>query len=242
MSGAWSGPPRAWIDLGGVAVAGHGSVGAHAAGPLGVVGGVARTVAALARSDLELTDHAALAVDEVGFEQRANGEVGGRCVTADSADVLRALDVFPMDLGEAVDEAVEPLWSFVRLAVPAFVVGGVAETEVGRQVDDALGEPRELFDAAHGAAVGQADKEHVAAFELVERAERQLGGAAEVGVGEVDEGAGESLTGHLGNLYLWVAEEQAQQLATGVPGTSDDGRPDHDAAPATVPDSPTCST
>ena len=70
-------------------------------------------------------------------------------------------------------------------------------------------------------------EEHVTAGKLVEAAELQTGGAAQVRMHAVGELPGEALGGDLGYLDLRMGEEQAQQFAAGIAGGACDGCPDH---------------
>jgi hypothetical protein len=116
----------------------------------------------------------------------------------------------------------------MRLAVPALVERGIAQAEVGGEVDHARRERREPIDRLHRAAVRQAEEQHVAGLELIERDEFQLARGAQVRVSEVDEGACISLARDLRDVDLRVREQQAQQLAPGVAGRAGDGGTDHD--------------
>ena len=76
-------------NLGRVAMA-RGRKGAHGVAAVGVVRGRARRGAALGRAGLDLDDDAALAVDQVGAEERPDRQVGGGGVAAHAADVVGA--------------------------------------------------------------------------------------------------------------------------------------------------------
>ena len=78
--------------------------------------------------------------------------------------------------------------------------------------------------------MGKTHEEHVTTGKLVETAELQAGGAAQVRMHAVGELPGEALGGDLGYLDLRMAEQQAQQLAAGVAGGAGDGCPDHRSA------------
>ena len=66
-----------------------------------------------------------------------------------------------MQLGQAVDGVVEELGSRVLEAVPARVVGRVAEPEVGPEVDDRGAVGHEVRDEAGGRAVGQGEEDGI---------------------------------------------------------------------------------
>ncbi len=74
----------------------------------------------------------------------------------------------------------------------------------------------EVLDLAHGAAVGQAEKEQVGRFQLARADKLQLGAPAQVGMREVDEVAGVAFAGDLPDHHVRVVQQQAQQFAAGV--------------------------
>ena len=66
-----------------------------------------------------------------------------------------------MELRQPIDEAVEPRGLRVRRAIPARVVVGAPEPKVRAEIDDAIGEGRELINAARRAAVRQAQEQQI---------------------------------------------------------------------------------
>ena len=88
--------------------------------------------------------------------------------------------------------------------------------KVGAEVDDAFRQPGVMLDLLHRAAVGQAQKEQVARFDLARADELQLRAPAQVGMGEMDKAAGVALAGCLLHGYLRVVEQVAEQFAAGA--------------------------
>ena len=76
-----------------------------------------------------------------------------------------------VQLGQAVNKAIEPLGPIVVVAVPTSVVGWVAEAEIRRQIDHARSHLGELVDAFLRLAVRQSDKEYVTFPDLAGGAE-----------------------------------------------------------------------
>ena len=95
-------------------------------------------------------------------------------------------------------------------AVPTPVGGRVGQAEVGRQVDDALGELTHRVEALLRLAVGQGQEQDVGRFQDPRRRELEIGDTAQVGVDGVDRLAGVALGGHLVNSHVGVAEQQPQ--------------------------------
>ena len=138
-----------------------------------------------------------------------------------------------MQLRQAVDGRVEELRVRVLEAVPARVVGRVAQPEVGPQVDDrgaGLGHRRH---APGGDAVGEGEEDRVRL--------RQLGPDGQPGRGQVRVVTADRLvlavpTGQPDDRHVRVAAQQPDQLRPDVPGRADDADPD--PAHAVVPDDP----
>ena len=115
---------RRWADrrqrlqnLCGVPVAGR-RVAAHDSGPLGMMRRLRELVAALARADLHFADERRVGAVEAGGVERPHRQVGGGGVAADAAHVGGRAQPLAVELGQAVDEAVEPRRRRVLLAVP----------------------------------------------------------------------------------------------------------------------------
>src|SRR3546814_16604316 len=66
---------------------------------------------------------------------RSQSEVGGGWVAAGHRDVVAAGDLGPEQLGQAVGEVAQELRRAVGVAVPLRVERGVAQAEVGGEVD-----------------------------------------------------------------------------------------------------------
>ena len=96
----------------------------------------------------------------------------------------------------------------MRLAIPLVVVAGIAQSEVGAQIDNAIRECRELIDPAHRAAVGQAEKQQIAFLDRIRSHELQLRAAAQVGMREMHELAVEPLARDLLDVELRMRERE----------------------------------
>ena len=115
----------------------------------------------------------------------------------------------------------------MRAAVEALVGVGIAEAEVRAEVHYAPRDGAEVVDAACGLAVREAREEDIAGRELAEGHEAKPCEAAQVRVGAVRELPRETLRGHLHHLGVRVGQQEAQELAAGVAGTTRDRDPNH---------------
>ena len=79
------------------------------------------------------------------------------------------------------------------------------------------------IDARHRAAVRQAEKQHVHALERLSTHELQGRAPPQIGMGEVDELAVQTLAGDLRHVDLRMVEQQPQQFPAGVPRGADNG-------------------
>ncbi len=183
-------------NFGGVAVTGGGKA-AHDAGSFGVVGRVAGLVAPFAAADLDFADHAAAGVNEIVGKERPDREIGGGRIAADAADIVGVGQLGAVEFGQPVDKLGQPGRVGMGLAIPAPIVVGVAQTEIGTQVDNALSQPGKVVDPFHRAAVGQAQKEQITAFQIFSADKLQLGAPAQIGMGEMDKRTGITFAGHL---------------------------------------------
>ena len=98
------------------------------------------------------------------------------------------------------------------------VVGRVAQAKVRAEVDNALSQAGEVLDAAHGATVGQPQEEQIAGLQVRGADKLELGRPAQIGVGEVDVGAGITFARYLGDFNLRMLEQEAQQFTAHVAG------------------------
>ncbi len=179
-----------------------------------------RLAAALARADLAFDHDRTRAIDDVGGEERQQREDRSRRVAARAGQAPRALDAVPVKLGDAVHPAADGVRMWMRLAIPALVIGGVAESMVAREVDDQIGAPFELVGAVR--TVRQAEEQHIAPLDVLVPDELQVRALPEVRMRRRDRLAGERLAprDHLADLGM--REQEAQQLTTGVPAGADD--------------------
>ena len=75
-----------------------------------------------------------------------------------------------------------------------------------------------------GAAVRQAEKQQVDAFQRLRAHELERRAPSQIRMREVDELPVEPLAGHLPDVDVRMGEEEPQQLAAGVAGRADDRR------------------
>ena len=80
----------------------------------------------------------------------------------------------------------------------------------------------------------EAQEEHVALGEVVERREAQPGDAPQIGVDAVGELAGEAFGGDLADFGVRMAQQQPQQLAARVPRRTRNRDADHGRGTARV--------
>ena len=152
-----------------------------------------------------------------------------RRVAAGRADdrplgVAQRLQLRAMELGQAVDGVVEQLRRGVVEAVPARIVGRVAEPEVGPQVDDGRAPGRDVRDDPGGRAVGQGEEDGVDVG-------RGGGVDRETGRRQVRVGRGDRLvvaaaSRQADDLDVGMARQEPDQLRADVAGRADD--PDAD--------------
>ena len=106
--------------------------------------------------------------DEPGAGERGEREDRRRRVAARGADDGArprpiAAELLAVQLGQAVDGGREQVRPRVLEVVPARVVGGVAEPEVGAEVDHRLPASEELVDPARDRAVGEGEEHRLGA-------------------------------------------------------------------------------
>ena len=121
-----------------------------------------------------------------------------------------------MQLGQAVDKAVEPGGRGVWLAVPALVGRRVAQPEIGRAIDDLRRERGELVDSLRRRTVRQRQEQQIAWFELVRWYVLKRGHATQIRVRAGHWLACQPLRGHLRDGDTKVKEQQPQQVATDI--------------------------
>jgi len=124
-----------------------------------------------------------------------------------------------MELGQTVDCRRQQVGPGVLEVIPAGIVGGVLEAEVGAQVEDrraALNERRDAFDRR---TVGQSQEDGVRLRDgLVEG--QACGG--EMGVDGLN-GLGDSPSpGETDQLHSWMPSQDADQLGSGVASCAND--------------------
>ena len=210
-------------DLGGVAVPGGGEA-VHGAAAVGVVRRGGRLRARCRGADQGVDHDRHGRVDQAGPDEGCQGEDAGRRHTATDGQPVSGRDLLAVKLRQPVHEAGEQLRAGVLPPVPAGVVGGVVEPEVGGEVDDDRGQGQGAVDARCGLAVTQRREDDVRGLQVVEAAETELVPVAELRMDGGDRLAAQALGRDLGHLEVRVAGEQPQQLTTGVARSAlDDG-------------------
>ncbi len=187
--------------------------------------------AALRRADLDLDYDRFLRLDQLGLHGRQQRQVGGGGVAADPAGVVRRAQLVAVQLGQAIDEFLQPGGGSVRCAVPVLVVLRVVQTEVCRKVDDQRCGAGEPVDILLRLSVRQGQEEHVDRLERRRVAELEHRALAQVGMDLVEVFPEMAARGRLDQLNLRVGEQQAQQFPSRVAGGADDGDPGHAATP-----------
>ncbi len=164
----------------------------------------------------------------------ASGEERGRGVAAGRPDdrhgfVPQGGQLVAVELREAVDGAAEEVGPRVLEAVPARVVGGVAEPEVGAEVDDRRAGGGEVGDDLGRRAVGEGEEDRVRVGDRRVDVEAR---PVEVDVGAADRLMAPAPPDEPDDLDVRVSGQQAHELGPDVPGGAHDRNPD--ARPAIV--------
>jgi hypothetical protein len=118
--------------------------------------------------------HAGDGVDQDGarldqVEQRAEREDRRGRVAARGGDRAGAPDRLAVDLGNAVYEAAEQIGRLMLLLVPLLVGGGIAEPEVGAEIDEGDVAVEDLGRDPLGMAVRQSGEDEVDTIEQIRR-------------------------------------------------------------------------
>ena len=187
------------------------------------------------------TRHAALRIhneiaDEPGAGQWGEREQGrGRVATRGPDDRDRRIHerskLVAMELREAIDGLIEEVRARVLEAVPARVVGGVAQAEVGTLVDDRRAFRDEVGDQGGRRAMGEGHEDRVDRRKF--RVDREVRGR-EVRVDTGDRVVITAAPHEADQLHVRVAGQQADQLGTDIAGRPDDPDPDTTWAPSRV--------
>ena len=160
-------------------------------------------------------------------ERREREERGGRVAAgrADDGDrrVDERLELGAVELGQPVDRDVEEVGVRVLEAVPARVVGRVAEAEVGPEVDDRGAGLDDARDDARGRAVGEGEEDGV---DSGSEASTTQAGVGEVRVDAVERVAVAVAALEADDRHVRVAGQEADQLGADVAGRPDDADPD----------------
>ena len=224
------------LDLRGVAVAAAQGVGAEAVAGLGqqLVGGgpaAGPGEAALGVYDDGVLHHHALLQDG----HQAQGGGGG--VAAGVGDQAGALGQVAHDLGDAVDGVLGHLMVGVLQVIPLLPGLGVAEADVGAEVDELFAAGQHLSgDAGHGARVHRGE-DHVAVPHdhiqggVVQGENLLVVEAHQSGVLILNLAPGSEAVGQVGHLGLRVVHHQAEKLTQGIAGSAANRKTDHDTLP-----------
>ena len=166
--------------------------------------------------------------DEPGTGQGGERQEGRRRVAARRADerdrrVDEGRELGSMELRKAVDGDVEQLGRGVLEAVPARIVGGVAQPEVRPEVDDRGAGGEQVRDEPGRRAVGEGQERRVDVG--------QVGPHGQVGRGEVGVVVADRLVlavapGEPDDLHVRMPAQQPDQLAAAIAGRADDPDPD----------------
>ena len=201
--------------LGGVAVS-KAREGPHHAAALRVVATGVAFCAAFRRPHLDLQDDWLGSIQQAGFDQRQQRQDPGSGVAAHPADVAGLAQLLAVQLGQPVDEALEPFRGRVLAAVPARVLACRAQAKISGKVDQPRSQAGVVLDLVLGLPMRQGQEEHVAGFEKVGVAELHPGLLAQVGVHLVNVLSQVLAGSSLGKFNLGMGVQQAQQLASGI--------------------------
>jgi hypothetical protein len=125
-----------------------------------------------------------------------------------------------MQLGQAVDGDLQELGMRMLEAVPAWVVGRIAQTEVGPQIDDGDALRGHGRDQRRGRAVGQGQERGIDVVGQL-GADRQAG-AGQVRVERADRIVVTVTAGQADDVDVGVAAQQPDELGPDVAGRPDD--------------------
>ena len=109
-------------------------------------------------------------------------EDAGRRHAPGAGDQIGVAQLLAVQLRYAVDERSQELRVLVLVAVPLRVVGGIAQPEVGAEVDDDRRLLAQLGHLPHGDAVRQCAEDDISWLQVGERRELEVGPLAQVGV------------------------------------------------------------
>ena len=212
------------LDLGDVAVAAD-AVRLHALVDLAEHQVLLRLAAGAGHAGLGVDDEVG---DQPGSREGREGQQGRRRVAAGRPDdrglpVAKGGEPGPVELGKAVDGLAEQVGPRMLEAVPAGIVGGVPEAEVGAEVDDRRAGGRELRDDLGGGTMGQREEDGVRVGDGRVDVEAR---AVEVDVGPADRLVAAAATHQPHDLDVRMARQQADELGADVAGGTDDGDPD----------------
>ena len=223
-------PGQLLLDLGDVAVAAD-AVRLHALVDL-AEHQVRLGLATGARDAALGVDHEV--ADQPGARERRQGEQGRGRVAAGRADdrdrrVDQRLELGAMELRQPVDRVVEEVGPRMLEAVPARVVGRVAEAEVGAEVDDRGAGGDEVGGDLRPGAVGECQEDTaIRRGGMLRRRIVEVSAWRRCGWTPVDGVVVAVPADQPDQFDVRVPGEQPDQLATDIPGRPDD--PDADPA------------
>jgi len=174
-------PGEGLLHLCGVAVSG-GCERAHDMAAIGMMRRGPGRGPALGGSRLDLDNHPALRIRQAGLEQRPDSEVRRGGIASHTADIACARDGVSVDLWQAINEPFQPGGCRVRTFVPTRIVRRVAQSKVGRKIDDPLSQSGKLIDTTGRLTVRQRQKEQVTRLEQFQRRKLEPGGTPQVRV------------------------------------------------------------
>lgn len=168
--------------------------------------------------------------DRAGANQRGESEDGRGRVTAWIGDEGGHADFVAIDFGQAIDGGVEAIGIGMGKTVPLGVLGRVVESVIRAEVDDFLAQRQKLSDGGRAGAMRQAAEDAIGAFgnlsgrEIFE-SEIETSGKGRVDVANV---LGIGLTrGEGGDLSFGMAQQELDQLESGVTRSAEDGHAYH---------------
>ena len=139
----------------------------------------------------------------------------------------RCLNRFSINLRYAVSEMPNELRIGVWLPVPLGVDLWIRQTKIGAQVDHSGRESRKCIETFDCAPMWQTQEKEITGLKLLQGAELEGAGTAQIGVRFMEGLSGKALGGDLLDLARIMKKQQPQQFATGIAGPPNDRHTDH---------------
>ncbi len=209
-------------DLGGVPVP-HRGEAVHGSTALGVVGARGRFGSGCGGADESVDDDGSGAIHDPRPKERRQRQNGRRRHAPGHADAIAGVESVAMQLGDAAREAAEKVGAGVIPAVPAWVIAGVVQTEVGGEVDEDGSEGADGVDVGCGLAVALRGEDDITCLKVAPCAEAEVADPPKVRVRAGHRLPLETLRGDLSHPHVGMTGEETKQLASRVPRRADDG-------------------